>query len=110
MWVLNEISAGQDHSWQFGDSKPQVRRARAIHKRLATAGIAAKLEPWPYGGLNLSFPATDYQRATDIADTCYVGETWWPTKGTRRRTLTQQIHAGAVAPRNPNRNRTSSYA
>jgi hypothetical protein len=68
------------HQWLFGDSKPQTRRARAIHKLLTKSGIASDLKPWPYGGFQLTFPCRDYQRATAIADACYVGESWWPTK------------------------------
>lgn len=76
--ILNPESR---HRWLFGECKPQMKRARAIYKLLRAAGIDAELKPWLYGGMELTFPCRDFRKAEAIADRCYVGESWWPTKG-----------------------------
>lgn len=72
------------HRWTWGTHKQGLRRCRAIHKLLLKAGIEAKRgrdNSYPPGICFVDFPCADYRGATAIADACYVGESWWPTKG-----------------------------
>jgi hypothetical protein len=72
------------HQWTWGTHRRGLRRCGAIHKLLLKAGIEAtrgRDNTYPPGVCFVTFPCADYRRATAIADACYVGESWWPTKG-----------------------------
>ena len=72
------------HRWAWGTHRRGLRRCGAIHKLLLKAGIEStrgRDNTYPPGVCFVTFPCADYRRATAIADACYVGESWWPTKG-----------------------------
>ena len=75
------------HRWEWGVHRQGLRRCGAIHKLLLKAGIESERgrdNTYPPGTCFVTFPCRDYRRATAIADACYVGESWWPTKGKRQ--------------------------
>jgi hypothetical protein len=76
------------HEWTFALSKPQTRRIRSLCRLFLKNGIMARIEDYCLSdgtrvGRKLLFPCRDFVRAEQIADACYVGESWWPTKASR---------------------------
>jgi hypothetical protein len=73
---------------KYGVHKRGYRRALALYRLFQKAGIDVRRwreNIYPPGLWILSFPEADFKRAEAIADKCYVGESWWPTKGKPKR-------------------------